>query len=237
MIRIALCDDSREFLDQTRSLIERWSEQSKIPAEISWFDNGDALLAKTAEFHMDVVFLDIIMPLLNGMDTAKELRQSDTAVKIIFLTSSPEFALDSYSVKAHDYLLKPVTYEKIREVLDECSSTLHIEPKSIVLKTTFGFQKIFYHNIEFAEAQNKKVIFNLSSGKTVEALSPLCSFEDHFTDSDGFFKCHRSYIVYLPNIDHFSMKEITTRSGRKIPIARSYVKAFQEAYFSHMFED
>lgn len=236
-MRIALCDDSREFLDQMMGLMERWSEQSGIQTEIYCFDHGDALLAKSTEFHMDVIFLDIIMPLLNGMDTAKDLRQRDSAVKIVFLTSSPDFALDSYFVKAQDYLLKPVTYERIREVLDECSTTLHIEPKSIVLKTNLGFQKIYLHNIEFAEAQNKRVILYLCSGKNVEVVTPLYSFKDRFTDSDGFFKCHRSYIVYLPNIDHFNMTEITTRSGRKIPIARSYAKAFQEAYFSHMFED
>lgn len=56
---------------------------------------------------MDIILLDIVMPLLNGMDTARELRAQDTAVKIIFLTSSPEFALESYEVRAQDYLLKP----------------------------------------------------------------------------------------------------------------------------------
>ena len=98
MLQIAVCDDNRDFLDQTVGLIERWCEESKVPSEIHKFDNGDALLTKNATFHMDIIFLDIIMPLLNGMDTAKELRRNDSTVKIIFLTSSPEFALDSYSV-------------------------------------------------------------------------------------------------------------------------------------------
>ena len=119
MIRVAVCDDSPEFLQRAVNMVERWSEQSGTPAEIYRFDNGDALLAKNAVTHMDIIFLDIIMPLQNGIDTAKELRQSDNAVKIIFLTSSPEFALDSYEVKAQGYLLKPVTYEKVKETLDE----------------------------------------------------------------------------------------------------------------------
>ena len=114
---------------------------------------------------------------------------------------------------------------------------LHHPAEKLVLKTAQGYQWVYFHDIEFAEAQNKRVILYLCSGKNVEVVNPLYSFKDRFTDSDGFFKCHRSYIVYLPNIDHFNMTEITTRSGRKIPIARSYAKAFQEAYFSHMFED
>lgn len=237
MIRIAVCDDSPEFLQQAVNMVERWSEESGVPAEIYRFDNGDALLAKNAVTHMDIIFLDIIMPLQSGIDTAKELRQSDKAVKIIFLTSSPEFALDSYEVKAQDYLLKPVTYEKVKETLTECSHTFEEEPKNIVLKTAFGYQKLYFHDMEYAEAQNKRVVFYLRTGKTVESAESLHSLEDRLCLNDGFFKCHRSYLVYLPNVDHFSMTEIITKSGRSIPIARGYGKAFKESYFAFVFRD
>ena len=237
MIRIAVCDDSPEFLQQAVNMVERWSEESGVPAEIFRFDNGDALLAKNAVTHMDIIFLDIIMPLQSGIDTAKELRQSDKAVKIIFLTSSPEFALDSYEVKAQGYLLKPATYEKVKETLTECSHTFEEEPKNIVLKTAFGYQKLYFHDMEYAEAQNKRVVFYLRTGKTVESAESLHSLEDRLCLNDGFFKCHRSYLVYLPNVDHFSMTEIITKSGRSIPIARGYGKAFKEAYFAFVFRD
>lgn len=237
MMRIAVCDDSPEFIQQAIGMVERWSEQSSTPAEIYRFDNGDALLAKNAVTHMDIIFLDIIMPLQSGIDTAKELRQSDNAVKIIFLTSSPEFALESYEVKAQGYLLKPVSYEKIKETLDECSREFETEAKNIVLKTAFGYQKLYFHDIEYLEAQNKRVVFYLQTGKTVEAVQPLHSLENQITVNDGFFKCHRSYLVYMPNVDHFSMTEITTKSGRSIPIARGYGKAFKDAYFALVFKD
>ena len=237
MIRIAVCDDSPKFLEQVSDMVERWSEQSGIPTEIYRFDNGDALLAKNAVTHMDIIFLDIIMPLQSGIDTAKELRLSDNAVKIIFLTSSPEFALESYEVKAQGYLLKPVNYEKIKETLDECSHSLEKESKNIVLKTAFGYQKLYFHDIEYLEAQNKKVIFYLRTGKTVEAVESLHSLEERLSINDGFFKCHRSYLVYIPNVDHFSMTEIITKTSRSIPIARGYGKAFKDAYFALVFKD
>lgn len=237
MIRIAVCDDSPKFLQQALNMVERWSQQCGIPTEIYPFDNGDALLSKNAVTHMDIIFLDIIMPLQNGIDTAKELRQSDNAVKIIFLTSSPEFALESYEVKAQGYLLKPVTYEKIKETLDDCSHSFETEAENIVLKTAFGYQKLYFHDIEYLEAQNKRVVFYLRTGKTVEAAEPLHSLEERLSINDGFFKCHRSYLVYIPNVDHFSMTEITTKSGRSIPIARGYGKAFKDAYFALVFKD
>lgn len=237
MLRIAICDDSIDFLQRTALLIEKWSDQSGIPTEIYRFDNGDALIAKNAQVRMDIIFLDIIMPLQNGIDAARELRRSDNAVKIVFLTSSPEYALESYEVKAHGYLLKPVTYEKIKEILDELSNAFCVEPKSTVLKTSYGYQKVFFHDIECMEAQNKRVVFYLRTGKIIEAAEPLYILESHFTENDGFFKCHRSYLVYLPNVDHFSNSEIVTKSGHRVPIARGCGKAFQEAYFSAMFKD
>ena len=237
MLKIAVCDDSPDFLQLAVDMVERWTEQSRIQTEIYRFDNGDALLAKNAVTHMDIIFLDIIMPLQSGIDTAKELRQSDNAARIIFLTSSPEFALESYEVKAQGYLLKPVTYEKIKETLDECSHGLETESENIVLKTAFGYQKLYFHDIEYLEAQNKKVIFYLRTGKTVEATESLHSLEERLSINDGFFKCHRSYLVYIPNVDHFSMTEIATKSGRCVPIARGYGKAFKDAYFALVFKD
>lgn len=237
MLRIAVCDDDAVFLQAAVQMIRRWSDQSSVPTEVYRFDNGDELLAKCAGQRMDVIILDIIMPLLNGMDAARELRARDNAVKIIFLTSSPEFALESYEVKAQDYLLKPVSYEKLAAALEECGHTIQAEAPGFVLKTTYGYQKLYYHDIEYAEAQNKRVIFYLRSGRTAESTAPLYSFEDKLTESNDFFKCHRSYLVYLPNVDHFNSNEIITKSGRSIPIARGYGKPFQEAYFAQMFRE
>lgn len=141
MLRIGVCDDDKEFRQRLMQMIRIWSDHSGIPTELYPFDNGDELISKNAAFRMDIILLDIVMPLLNGMDTARELRAQDTAVKIIFLTSSPEFALESYEVRAQDYLLKPITYERLRRALEDCSHLFEAEPKNMVLKTSFGFQK------------------------------------------------------------------------------------------------
>lgn len=237
MIRIAVCDDETEYLVDTVKMIKEWASESNLPVEVFEFNNGDELINKNKSYRMDIIFLDIIMPLLSGIDAALELRQSDKAVKIIFSTSSPEFALKSYEVKAHDYLIKPLEYNKLKEVLDECSTLFQQEPKNIVLKTSYGYQKIYFHDIEYAEAQNKKVLIYLRNGKTLEIAEPFYSFESKLTSADGFFKCHRSYLVYLPNVDHFAGSSISTKAGRTIPIARGYAKVFQEAYFSNIFHE
>ena len=237
MLRIGLCDDDKGYMEELTDMVRQWAKENKLKIELFSCDNGDKLLAQSTASHMDIVILDIVMPLLNGMDTARELRAQDTAVKLIFLTSSPEFALESYEVKTQDYLLKPVSYDRLREALDDCCQMLCAEPKNMVLKTSFGFQKLYFGDVEYAEAQNKRVVFHLRTGREVDTPEPLHSLEDKLVSEDGFFKCHRSYLVYLPNVDHFNSTEIIMRSGRCVPIARGYAKAFQEAYFAQMFRE
>ena len=237
MLRIAICDDEERCLNNTKRMIESWSATASSQTQIDCFDNGDSLIKESDTARYDIIFLDIVMPLLNGMDAAKELRDRDKTVKIIFLTSSLEFALQSYSVKATDYCIKPVTYEKLKEVMDDCTVINCQEPENLTLKTVAGYQKIYLHDIEYIEAQNKRVIFFLKSDKVVEVIQPLYTFETQLSDSKGFFKCHRSYLVYIPNVDYFSNMEIKTKSGRHIPIARGYGKAFQDAYFAVMFRE
>ena len=124
---------------------------------------------------MDLIILDVIMPLLNGMDTARELRNDNQIVPIIFLTSSREFAVDSYEVKAFHYLIKPVDDVKLFRTLD-------------------------------------------------------------FSLENGFFRCHRSYIVNMNNIEQFTKSEIITGLNSVIPISRNRYIAFKETYFNYMFE-
>ena len=237
MLRVGLCDDDKGYMEELTDMVRQWAKENKLKIELFSCDNGDKLLAQSTASHMDIVILDIVMPLLNGMDTARELRAQDTAVKLIFLTSSPEFALESYEVRAQDYLLKPVSYDRLREALDACCQMLCAEPKNMVLKTSFGFQKLYFGDVEYAEAQNKRVVFHLRTGREVDTPEPLHSLENKLVSEDGFFKCHRSYLVYLPNVDHFNSTEIIMRSGRCVPIARGYAKAFQEAYFAQMFRE
>ena len=176
-MKIAVCDDCSTARKETEKLIKQWAADSDIKLELLLYDNGDELLKTAVVSRFDVVFLDIIMPLLNGMDTARELRRLDADVPIVFLTSSPDFALESYEVKATNYLLKPVEPKKLKTVLDECSEKIGKEPDNVVLKTAFGWQKLYFKNIEFAEAQNKHVVLHLRDGRLVETGETLRSIE------------------------------------------------------------
>lgn len=212
MLKIIACDDDVAFLDNLHRMIDRWSAETGTAVDVALVTRGEDLLARHAASRADIIMLDMIMPLVNGMDTARELRQSDTAVRLVFLTSSPEFALESYEVRAFDYLLKPVTYERVAQLLDELSSLRPAATDELVIKTSFGYHALRLSDIEYAEARNKHVVFHLRDGRDIEALEPFRSIEDRLTQNATFLKCHRSYQVNLRNIDHFNRTEIVMRS-------------------------
>lgn len=236
-IRIAIGDDDSLCLENTRNLVSHWGDQSGVSVKTEIFENGDSLLNYCHREKTDIILLDILMPLLNGMDTAREIREFDSNVKLLFLTSSPEFAVESYDVRASGYLLKPVAYGKLEKVLNNCLQSIQKDPDTVILRTGFGYQSVHTNNVEFLEAQNKKVVFTLSDGSRRDSLDTLSFYEKKLTLEKGFFKCHRSYIVYIPAVNHFSATDIQTNSGIRIPIARGLGKAFQEAYFAYMFKE
>ena len=116
-MNIAICDDDLLYMNQVKEMIEKWGKEHHEDVSIYLFNHGDALINSYQKSHIEVILLDIIMPLLNGMETAHEIRKNDSVVKIIFLTSSPEFALESYDVKASGYLLKGVSMDGLTNAI------------------------------------------------------------------------------------------------------------------------
>lgn len=233
-MRIAVCDDDREFLRHTQAVLKRW-EGRPDALTVELYEDGDALLKAHGTVPFDVVLLDVVMPLLSGIETARELRQQDKTVKLVFLTASPEFAVESYTVKASNYLLKPLDPEKLYACLEELAEELRAQERSITVKSANALHRVQIGSIEYIEAQNKHVLFTLADGHTLEAIEPLYTFEGKLLLSDGFFKCSRSYIVNIHRIVTFTQREVTMASGCRIPISRSCHKQFEEAYFSILF--
>ena len=236
MLRLAICDDDSQSLALLSELLEHWPS---LPAEhaIFCFSNGDDLLRAHEVSPFDVILLDIVMPLLNGIEAAREIRSRDKLCKIVFLTSSPEYALESYSVKANNYLLKPVDREALFLCLDELLGELLHHARTMVVRGINAAHRVELDRIEYIEAQNKHTLLVLSDGRRLLSTFPLYTFEEKLSLPDGFFKCHRSYIVNIHQIDTYTSNEITMRSGLRIPISRTYRNEFERAFFSAIFQE
>lgn len=236
-MRIVICDDDPICLENAKSAVEAWAEGCGQRVEISTFENGSDLIESLHQKKADILLLDIMMPMYNGMEVAKEIRTFDNNLILVFLTSSPEYAIESYDVIASGYLLKPLNFSKLSSVMNRCLRSIEQEPKQIVLRTAGGYRSVLVSSIECVEAQNKTMIITKTDGECLESTETLSNLEKMLTLEAGFFKCHRSYIVNLSAVEHFNTTEIITKSGCSIPIARGYGKAFKDAYFALMFQE
>ena len=234
MLRVAICDDAPEFGRQVRDALEQWPEKPE-QLQLITFEDADSLLSAHSTQPFDIILLDVIMPLLSGIEAARELRQTDRDVKLVFLTSSPEFAVESYTVKADNYLLKPLNRAVLYDCMAELIAQIDRETRSITIKGVKAVHRVPAKSIEYVEAQNKRILFVLCDGRTVESSEPLYTYENQLLLSDGFFKCSRSYIVNINRIEAYTAREIRTQSGCRIAIARSHQKDFETAYFDVMF--
>lgn len=234
-MKIAICDDEIHFIDAICPMLEQWAKERGVKLALYRFTNGDDLIDAHRSECMDLIILDVIMPLLSGIETARELRNMNQTVPIVFLTSSREYAVDSYEVKALNYLMKPVDQAHLFLALDDFLKTYKLPKTFFTAKTADGFCRIVIADVDYLEAQNKQVLVHLSNDRTIIIRELFSKCAEVFSPENGFCCCHRSYIVNLNNVEQFSKTEVTTIHKAVIPISRNSYTTFKETYFNHMF--
>ena len=234
MFRLAICDDDTSSLAHMISLIEEYRLVSPYHLEYACFHNGMELVSVLEQGkHFDIYCLDIVMPGFDGIKLGKEIREYDKSAQIIYLTSSPEFALESYSVRAANYILKPVSKENLFETLNDIlEKTEHTEKASLTVKTSQGIEKILLSNLVYAEAMRRKVLYCLNSGRIIECSSKFSKVCDTLLEHDYFIKPHRSYVVNMNYINTIENTEITLQIPHSIPIAQGKGKEIKDCYLA-----
>ena len=153
MIQIAFCDDDQTVLDQLSALLEKYRAQRCVQIQCTVFHSPLDLLAEIEKgVRYDILFLDVIMPAENGITAAKEIRQYDNVVKIIFLTSSAEFAVESYVVGAYFYQLKPIWEDSFFRLTDSViAECRRADQRSLILRCKTGISRIDLDQLLYCE--------------------------------------------------------------------------------------
>lgn len=240
MLQIAVCDDNIEELSNIVQLISRYRAERHLNCEYSVFPNGFELVSALEKGNrFDIYCLDIIMPGFTGIEVAKEIRNYDKTAPILFFTSSPEFALESYSVKAINYVLKPITKEKIFFTFDDILERIKVEKDedAIIVKSTEGIQRILISNLVFAEAMGRNVLYHLISGKIIECTENFSTVCDSLLKYGHFIKTHRSYIVNMQYVDTIENHQITLQNQSTVPIAQSKAREIKQEYLAYQMEE
>ena len=234
---IAVCDDQTEELGSLTELIGAWEEDRGTPVRVKSFRSAAALLDAARHERFTLYLLDIMMPGLNGMDAAREIRGFDKAADIIFLTSSPGFAYDSYSVKALEYLLKPISGGLLFPVLDKLMLREQRPQDGLTLKAGATLVRVPFSRLSYVEVNGKHLYFHLADGTVRKVAGSLKDYEPLLLVRPEFMRIHRSYIVNMLQIDELSPAGVHTFSGMNLPVSRLLYPQLQKDYMKLLFAE
>lgn len=239
MLRIAICDDDEKELHMITSLLSEYRMSRAINLHWNMFQNPLELLASIEQGTVyDIVFLDMMMPGLNGIETARELRTHDKIVKLIFLTSSTEFAVQSYAVNAYCYLLKPITTDDFFSIIDHATEEIHhTHSIDLMIRCKTGVVRIPIHQLVCCEVTGRMLTFRLSTGAVLESAGSMKDVEPVLLQYPGFTKPHRSYMINMDYIQNISYREITLVQQITVPLPRGKYNTLKDTFLEYAFQE
>lgn len=231
MINIAVCDDERAEIVFLTTLVRRWAEARGVAVRLSDHESAESFLFTYGDNKsVDILLLDIHMKKMNGVELARQIRRDDESVQIVFITGYPDFIAEGYDVSALHYLMKPIKEDKFDEVLDKAFLRIRKAPRLITFPKTGGDIKINADDILYAEVLSHTVSLYLIKGK--EEFQVRISDMENLL-GDGFFKCHRSYIVSMKHVRRVTKTAMVLNDGREIPLSRNLYDAANQAFIAY----
>ncbi|SCY38279.1 two component transcriptional regulator, LytTR family [Lachnospiraceae bacterium XPB1003] len=219
MFRIAVCDDEPTSLQLNKMLTEQVLNEEGISYEIHTFDDIGQMantLSKPGQ-HFDCLLSDILSTGMNGIEAAEKLRRFGEQLDIIFISMTSDYALDGYRVRALRYLKKPVDKEQLREAL-LLSYRSHEQKDGLAVNCEGKYYNLDYKDIYFFESQARDIEITLSDKKLTMHMK-ISDLEKILPERE-FFRCHRSYIVNLRQVENIERYQATMRNGEMIPISQ-----------------
>jgi len=232
-LKIAVCDDVPDDRQRLVSLIKG----EMLYSEVSAYENSETLLwdfETGARF--DIFFLDIFMEGMNGVEAAGRIRAADPDALLVFVSSSEDFYRESYELYAFNYLIKPLTENKLAEVLHRAVEQLNKDAEQVVrISFNNGIHTIHCSQLLYLSSKQHVVEFHLQTGEILKSYGKLDDFVMQLS-ANSFVRCHQSYIVNLKHVTNLSTGEFVL-SGISVPVSRSYFRQARDKYQALVFKD
>ena len=234
-IQIGICDDRAEDI---RTLSEALYTYDDF-FEILDYKDGESLLEDCLQHNIlfDILFLDIYMPGLNGIEIAGKIRASMKDIKIIFVSSSKEHYPEAYDVFAFNYLIKPINQEKLNRVLDQAFTSI-TNTKERRQQIQFSYKGINYHavfrDILYIESRDKIIFFHIAGRPTLKCYAKLEEILKQLPE-ESFIRCHQSFAVNISHVIEMGKNHFTVGSD-VINISKKYHKVAKDKYFEYLFK-
>ena len=226
MYRVAIVEDEAGYREQVRDYIEKYGEEHHLTFEIVLYEDGREIVAD-AEHVFDIIFFDIEMGEMNGMEAAGEIRRRDENVVIVFITNMAQYAIEGYSVGALDFVLKPIDYYgfsfRMTRALERVKRKETLE---IVLQTATGIRRVDSGDIWYVEIDKRILYFHTNSGR-YSMRGTMQKAEEMLRDYH-FVKCNHWYLVNLKYVTEIQ-DNIVMVAGNPLEISRRNRTAFVRA--------
>lgn len=238
MLKMAICDDQSAELKELLALVTEYITEKNIKAQVCEFSHPDALLTamQTERFHLYI--LDIVMPMMSGLEMGREIRRLDREAQIIFVTTEPQFALQAYAASPVNYLIKPIDNRLLFDTLSLAISTADLAEKTtFTVKTVDSLHVVRFSDIACCEYRAHAVIFTLISGEELKSRSIRESFTDYaapILKDRHFLLCHSSFVINMRRVEFFAKGSFTLIGGKTVPIAAKQYPAVRDTYMDDL---
>ena len=228
--RIAICDDEQNQIEYITSIVASWSAHEGHGCEIRTFASAEAFLFEYEEDKAyDILLLDVEMKNINGIELAKRIRKDNNRAEIIFITSHFEFVGEGYEVDALHYLIKPISVEKLTQVLTKAAEKLSVEPPSVVISCEGETVKLYESDILYVESFLHYIVIHTKDNE-YKIKENISVFENKV--SDVFYRIHRSYLVSLEYITRISRTSVNI-GNTELPLSRGKYDNINRAFIEH----
>ncbi|MCD8367386.1 MAG: LytTR family DNA-binding domain-containing protein [Clostridiales bacterium] len=231
MVEIAVVEDNPQDAALLEEHLRRYQEATETPLSVTLFSDGAELLEPYTP-RWDLILLDIQMAQMDGMETARRIRQQDEGVVLVFVTSMTRYAVEGYRVNALDYLLKPVTYPQLKLSMDRVMALLRRnESRSLLLPQEDQLVKVSVADILYAEVQDHelRVVTTTDCYRLRATLNDL----ERKLEGANFARCNRHYLVNLRNVTSVGRDSVKV-GDYELPFSRPMRKPFLQAYAAYL---
>lgn len=233
-MNIAIIEDSGQKLSLLERCLQSYLSSRQVYRVIDTYTSGEAFLENWPSKSYDLVFLDILMEGISGIEVARKIRETDSECLLIFISSSKEYALQGFEVRAFDYLLKPLSEERFQKTMDLCQNELAKHIRYIEVKESRTLVKIPLNEIIYTDYYNHYIQIH-TAARLIRSYQQFDVFSPLLLCYPQFLCCYRNCIVNMDHVDSVDKHDFVMENGERVPITRGNRNSIYQQYADYQF--